>query len=128
MRCFIEDPPPGETVTRETVFRPCLHEAIYWRVGFENAFRKAKPVCSEHVGRFTGREGWVVRHATDFERWKQTPAEWVEEIQRVCKAVEVAFPDQAKSIFPTMRGGSDHYSFLRWGMYVGVEADGYIHT
>lgn len=43
-------------------------------------------------------------------------------------AIEAAWPDQAHDILRQIRRASDHYFFNRWGMYVGVEDDGYIHT
>ena len=41
-----------------------------------------------------------------------------------------AWRDQAVSIFKTWRHDTMNgcYCFERWGMYVGVEYDGYIHT
>ena len=46
----------------------------------------------------------------------------------VIKAIIKAWPDQAVEILSEIRFAGDHYSFNRWGMYVGVEYDGYIHT
>ncbi len=43
-------------------------------------------------------------------------------------AIRKAWPDQAEEIFESMWLAGDHYAFGRWGMYVGVEFDGYIHT
>lgn len=41
-----------------------------------------------------------------------------------------AFPNNAQSILQELKwsplGGN--YFFVRWGMYVGVEPDGYIHS
>ena len=45
-------------------------------------------------------------------------------MQRIIKA----WPDQAVEILREIQFAGDHYSFTRWGMYVGVEYDGYIHT
>jgi hypothetical protein len=39
-----------------------------------------------------------------------------------------SFPRQADEILHTLRWSSDHYSFVRWGMYVGIETDGHIHS
>ena len=39
-----------------------------------------------------------------------------------------AWPDQAVEILGELRNAGDHWYFSRWGMYVGVEYDGYIHT
>lgn len=38
------------------------------------------------------------------------------------------WPDQAVAILEQIRPARDHWYFTRWGMYVGVEYDGYIHT
>jgi hypothetical protein len=46
----------------------------------------------------------------------------------VIKAIINAWPDQAVEIIGELRFSGDHYGFIRWGMYVGVEYDGYIHT
>jgi hypothetical protein len=43
-------------------------------------------------------------------------------------SIKKSFPDQAKDIIASLRWSGDHFSFTRWGMYVGVELDGYIHT
>jgi hypothetical protein len=43
-------------------------------------------------------------------------------------AIIKAWPDQALEILTELRMTMDHYYFNRWGMYVGVEYDGYIHT
>lgn len=46
----------------------------------------------------------------------------------VVAAVTRTWPDQAAEILPLIRHNLDHYYFERWGMYVGIEYDGYIHT
>ncbi len=43
-------------------------------------------------------------------------------------AIIAAWPDQAVEILGQLGKAGDHYFFRRWGMYVGVEDDGYIHT
>ena len=48
--------------------------------------------------------------------------------KKVIDSIIKAWPDQAVEIFKDLRFAGDHYSFNRWGMYVGVEFDGYIHT
>lgn len=45
-------------------------------------------------------------------------------VQAICKA----WPEQTAEILQSLRFAGDHYSFIRWGMYVGIEFDGYIHT
>lgn len=46
----------------------------------------------------------------------------------VIDAIVKTWPDQAAEILPTLVFAGDHYGFVRWGMYVGVEFDGHIHT
>jgi hypothetical protein len=47
----------------------------------------------------------------------------------VSSSIKTAFPKDAKEILDSLRWNGDHWSFNRWGMYVGVEdRDGYIHT
>ena len=48
----------------------------------------------------------------------------------VIASITRAFPDQAQEILESIQrdGISQCYYFLRWGLYVGVEDDGYIHT
>lgn len=46
----------------------------------------------------------------------------------VIEAIKKAWPDQADDIFEQMHDNGDYFYFTRWGMYVGVEYDGYIHT
>lgn len=49
---------------------------------------------------------------------------------RAVDAIIRAWPDQAVEIFAQLQhdGLSGCYFFTRWGLYVGVEYDGYIHT
>ena len=47
---------------------------------------------------------------------------------KVSEAIKNAFPKDASDILNSLRFSVDHFSFNRWGMYVGVEFDGYIHT
>ncbi len=46
----------------------------------------------------------------------------------VVNAIRNAFPNNADDILKELRWSMDHFSFTRWGMYVGVECDGYIHS
>jgi S-adenosylmethionine synthetase len=47
----------------------------------------------------------------------------------VTQAIKDAFKYDYKEILQSLlRWSGDHYSFNKWGMYVGVELDGYIHT
>ena len=57
---------------------------------------------------------------------KQASAELIP--KAVIDAIVKAWPDHAVEILTDLRFAGDHYSFGRWGMYIGVEFDGYIHT
>lgn len=48
----------------------------------------------------------------------------------VIAAVKKAFPDQADLILAETKWDSLNgcYYFIRWGMFVGIEEDGYIHS
>lgn len=48
----------------------------------------------------------------------------------VYEALKSAWPDQAAEILTELKWSSLNgcYYFIRWGMFVGVETDGYIHT
>ena len=46
----------------------------------------------------------------------------------VIDAIIKAWPDQAVEILQELKFNRDHYFINRWGMYVGIEFDGYIHT
>lgn len=46
----------------------------------------------------------------------------------VSQSIQQAFSKQANDILKELRWSGDHFSFNRWGMYVGVELDGYIHS
>lgn len=77
-------------------------------------------VCLQHRGGFivpvVEREGYLTLEA---------PVEVCEEIRR-------CFPNDAESIINDLRYHSGHWSFVRWGMYVGIDlmSDGtvYIHS
>jgi hypothetical protein len=46
----------------------------------------------------------------------------------VCSEIRRCFPNDAESILKDLRWSMDHFSFSRWGMYIGIEMDGYIHS
>ena len=50
--------------------------------------------------------------------------------RKVVEAIAKSWPDQAGEILPNLHYShlNGCYFFERWGMYVGVEFDGYIHT
>lgn len=110
----------------------------YDPVSFGETGSKPFPVCEEHAKmRATwerGREHWkflplpgytveeshaIVREDAMF--FRITP-------QVVIDSIKNAFPKEATEILKSLRWSGDHYSFNRWGMYVGVELSGEIHT
>ena len=103
---------------------PDDHEAICYVICFSGSPIEAIPICAEHFDR-KPKEGWLFIPMRDASPEKL--AAIVAEVRVVTDAVRNAFKD-APLILPTLRKASDHYSFSRWGMYVGVEPDGYIHT
>lgn len=102
---------------------PDDNEAIGYAICFSGE-PKAFAICEEHLRRMP-REGWFF--VTMAEATPEKLAATLAEVRVVVKAIENAFKD-APLILPTLRKARDHYSFNRWGMYVGVEPDGYIHT
>lgn len=48
----------------------------------------------------------------------------------VMQAVEKRWPKEALEILQSLQYDSlnDNWYFTRWGMYIGIESDGYIHT
>ena len=90
------------------------------------------PICAEHLRRKPS-EGWLYLPFPQFSDEVRLD-ERLAEVLVVVSAVRRAFPKDAGHIESTLRcstrhgGETDHYSFLRGGMYVGVEPDGYIHT
>ena len=63
------------------------------------------------------------------EKGRRTIAQPLAELpDAVIASVTRAWPDQAAETLPLIKHNLDHYYFERWGMYVGIEYDGYIHT
>ena len=46
----------------------------------------------------------------------------------VSSAIKNAFKYDYKEILESLKWGDDHFYFIRYGMYIGVELDGYIHS
>lgn len=46
----------------------------------------------------------------------------------ISEAITNAFPAKAEEILKSLRKMSDHWAFQFYGMYVGIEEDGYMHT
>jgi hypothetical protein len=118
MRCEIQWVQPGSPEPT-----PDTNEAIGYAICFSgepNAF----PICAEHV-KHMPREGWFI---VFLPITAEKLAAVVAEVAVVTDAIRKAFPAEHGKILTTLRKASDHYSFQRWGMYVGVEPDGCIHT
>lgn len=90
------------------------------------------PICLEHAERKT--KYWKMyplpgQAEADCHRLVKDDARYFRVIpDGVSESIKKSFPDQALEILSSLRWSYDHYSFQRWGMYVGVELDGYIHT
>ena len=97
------------------------------------------PICAEHASRKTRYwkllplPGKTVEEShelvqQDHRRFPRLPNDVVVE------ALKKAFPDHTKDYVGNLvhEVKWDHlngcYFFQRWGMYVGIETDGYIHT
>ena len=89
----------------------------------------AYPICEQHA-----------LHKSAFWRLLPLPGIAAEDQHRLVQAqapipviegIINAWPDQCEEILPSLlwHGKIDSYwSFIRWGQYVGIEKDGYIHT
>lgn len=106
---------------------PDDNEAVGYVLCFSAADLEWHPICENHLVQLP-REGWTFRRLADATEEKR--AEWLAEIKVVTQAIRDAFPRSAYEILPKLRWhpGDDMYSFVKWGMFVGVEKDGYIHT
>jgi len=102
------------------------NEAVGYAICFAAAELKPSPICQCHLERMP-LTGWMFIRASDTTPEKL--AATVAEVKIVTDAIQNAFKDAYK-ILPTLRyhPGDGFYSFIRWGMFVGVEKDGYIHT
>lgn len=63
----------------------------------------------------------LIRHCNACESTGEVP-------RVIVAAVCRAFPRESDAILASLRWSGDHWSFVRWGMYVGIERDGYVHT
>lgn len=106
---------------------PDHNEAAGYAFAFNAAQFEWFPICAEHLARMP-RTGWV------FVRAEEATPEKLDahlaEISVVVDAIKNAFPKVWHEILPALRHhpGDGFYSFVKWGMFVGVEKDGYIHT
>jgi hypothetical protein len=103
---------------------PDEHPIYGYVICFSAETPEAIPICAEHFDKMP-REGWMFIRAQ--EATPEKLAAMLAEVRVVTDAIRARFSTAAK-ILPTLRKGSDHYSFIMAGMYVGVEPDGYIHT
>jgi hypothetical protein len=89
-------------------------------------------ICEEHAkekGKFWKLyplPGQDMAHAHKDVQWDDMTFKVIPD--KVSEAIKQAFPKDANEILDSLRWSGDHFSFNRWGMYVGVELDGYIHS
>lgn len=89
------------------------------------------PKCLYHEQSFEAPLGKVARNPYALGMWDDCNAcEGTGYIPtKIVDAVVKAFPKEAEEIVSSLRWSSDHWSFVRWGMYIGIEPkDGYIHS
>lgn len=106
------------------------HKAVYVDgrlTRYEAEIAQSFPVCADHLPQLRGLigpgKGWSVTPLPAESEWPEGALPKV-----IVDAILKRWPDQAGEILPTVRQAYDHYYFERWGMYVGIEYDGYIHT
>jgi hypothetical protein len=115
---------------------PDDNEAIGYAISFSGDEFEPFPICREHWYRMP-LTGWGFRKIEEVP----TPAEldkWVAEVRTVVGEIRRRFPGMGKrmiesaEILSELRPAGprkyDYYSFIRAGMFHGVEKDGYIHT
>jgi hypothetical protein len=87
------------------------------------------PICEEHASRKT--RYWKLLPLPDHDLVKRDNQSFPKIITDVViESVKKAFPDQANDILKSVKwdGMMGCYYFNRWGMYVGIEEDGLIHS
>jgi hypothetical protein len=100
--------------------------AYAYAICFAGPEPKALPICAEHFDRRPA-QGWMFLRCA--ETTPEQLAAKLAEVAVVLKAIEKAFPDHGEIVTTLRYHPSDRlYSFNRWGMFVGIEPDGYIHT
>lgn len=91
-------------------------------MGIDRVFRLFPSGTVEEVKNEIRDAEYTVTYKRDFdETWPTMP-------EKVALALVKAWPDQVDEIMKSMFHNHDHWAFNRWGMYVGVEYDGHIHT
>jgi len=88
----------------------------------------AVPICEEHLKRLPAF--W---RALPFP--KQPKEEWHQRVKNqapaeVLESIINSFPENCEAILKELlyHPGDDYWSFVRWGIFVGIERDGYIHS
>jgi len=86
------------------------------------------PCCEEHLKRLGAFWRALPLH-------NQPENEWHERVKHqapaaVLQAIIRAFPKEAEEILKSLKHDSicNYWYFTRWGLFVGVEKDGFIHT
>jgi hypothetical protein len=89
------------------------------------------PICEEHakqIGKFwhlIPLEGQSIEQAHELVQ-KDRYFKIIPDV--VSASIRERFADDADAILNSLRWSGDHFAFNKWGMYVGVELDGHIHT
>jgi len=80
---------------------------------FVELSKRSFPICAKHYTRLLRMSDWKL-----------------EPLPEVVEAIKNAFPKDADDILKSLRyhAGDNFWSFNRWGMFVGVEQDGFIHS
>lgn len=105
------------------------------------------PICAAHLSQALeqGMPGWFFHPRPGYYFPLREGAQISEELSQkleyhvkfehrnriplfIAQKIRSAFPQNVEKILSEMRYGLDHWHFNLYGMYVGVEDDGYIHT
>lgn len=80
---------------------------------FGEAGSDSFPICAKHA-----------EQALTLEHWKLSP------LPTVKNAIQEAFPNDYEAIIKSLIFNlrDNFWSFTRYGMFIGVEQDGYIHS
>jgi hypothetical protein len=80
---------------------------------FGSAGSDSFPICAKHA-----------EQALTLEYWKLSP------LPNVIESIKKSFPNESDNIINNMifHIRDNFWSFVRYGMFIGVEQDGYIHS
>lgn len=132
MKCKIEwvDPTIGSLT-------PDFNDAIclatnYDPVTFGEQGSESFPICETHAnqkGKYWKLSPLPDQEEKDWPHLVKMDMMYFQIIPNtVIESIKKSFSDQYTEILKQLKWNRDHFYFERWGMYVGVELDGYIHT